>query len=99
MVSGKCLRILAGHSWSVAALIFATNRLLISGSWDTTLKVWQIDTGVEITQLVGHTDSVTSVALSRQKLPDDAIASTLNDAVLISGSRDQTIKRWQFSVP
>jgi len=89
VTSGECQRILAGHSWSVSTLAFTSNNHLISGSWDNTLKVWQVDTGETIAQLTGHTDSVTSLAL---QLKSDA----LNDAVFVSGSRDRTIKHWQF---
>ena len=59
------------------------NGHLASGSWDKTVKIWQISTKKEIASLVGHTDSVSSVAMS-------------HDAKLIaSGSKDKTIKLWQ----
>jgi WD40 repeat protein len=57
--------------------------MLISGSWDKTVKIWQISTKSEITSLVGHTDSVSSVAIS-----DDT-------ELIVSGSKDKTIKLWR----
>ena len=89
VASGRCVRILPGHSWAVSALVFESDETLISGSWDKTLKVWQVETGEAIAQLVSHTDSVTSVALRNGS----------NLPILISGSRDRTVKRWHFSQP
>jgi len=107
VASGQCCRILPGHSWSISSLVFATDHILISGSWDKTIKVWQIETGEEIARLIGHTDSISSLALQPSnpingraislRYPQE-IALSLRNAVLISGSRDKTIKRWQFSL-
>lgn len=99
--SGQCDRVLSGHSWSVSDLKFAGDRLLISGSWDKTVKLWQVETGQEISRLVGHTDSVTSVALhpalpERKLNSQDSIA--LQDGFLVSGSRDKTIKLWKLAL-
>lgn len=98
VASGQCIQVLAGHSWSISALVFASDRILISSSWDKTIKVWQLDTGKSMAQLVGHTDSITSMAVQPSHLVNGRpIAHLLGNAVLVSGSRDQTIKRWQFS--
>ncbi len=98
VASRQCIRILSGHSWSISALAFATDRTLISGSWDKTIKVWQVDTGEEMARLAGHIDSITSVALQTSELMNGrTIPHPLGNVVLVSGSRDQTIKRWQFS--
>ncbi len=105
VASGQCCQILSGHSWSISSLVFASDHTLVSGSWDKTLKVWQLDTGEEIARLVGHTNSVTSLALRlSERISDRAISSRdpqgvappLEDTLLVSGSRDQTLKRWQF---
>ncbi len=97
VASGQCCRVLPGHSWSISSLVFATDHTLISGSWDKTLKVWQLNTGKEIARLVGHTDSISSLALQlSEPMNHRATIHSLENAVLISGSRDKTIKRWQF---
>jgi WD40 repeat protein/tRNA A-37 threonylcarbamoyl transferase component Bud32 len=57
--------------------------ILASGSWDNTIKLWDVNTGREIRTLTGHTNWVNSVALS----PDGKF--------LASGSADCTIKLWQ----
>lgn len=83
--SWQCVSVLSGHPWSVSGLAF-TPAELISSSWDQTLKVWQTDTGKEIDKLVGHTDSITSLAVSSDQ------------TFLVTGSRDQTIRIAQRKV-
>ncbi|MBD2523443.1 serine/threonine-protein kinase [Nostoc sp. FACHB-133] len=59
--------------------------ILASGSWDNTIKLWDVNTGKEIRTLTGHTNWVNSVAFS----PDGKF--------LVSGSADCTIKLWQVN--
>lgn len=99
VASGRCVRILPGHSWSISALEFATDTILISGSWDKTIKVWQVNTGDEQARLVGHTDSITSVAVQRSNRFNrlaPANNAPAKDTILISGSRDKTVRQWHF---
>jgi WD40 repeat protein len=58
-------------------------RLLASGSYDETIKLWEVATGREVRTLKGHTNNVNSVAFS----PDGRL--------LASGSNDSTIKLWE----
>ena len=61
------------------------NNLILSGSEDTTIKLWSAESGLNIKTFVGHTDYVTSVCFSPNYLQDNLI---------LSGSWDKTIKLW-----
>ena len=58
---------------------------LASGSWDGTVRLWDVATGEAIATLEGHTDWVFSVSFS----PDGA--------TLASGSWDDTVRLWDVA--
>jgi WD40 repeat protein len=58
---------------------------LASGSFDNTIKLWDVKTGKELQTLTGHSYSVTSVAFSS------------DGSTLASGSDDETIKLWDVN--
>ena len=58
------------------------------GSGDTTLKVWDAQTGQETLTLKGHSSGVTSVSFS----PDGKRIVSGS-----SGSNDKTLKVWDIS--
>jgi WD40 repeat protein len=60
-------------------------RLALSGSHDTTLKLWEVASGRELKSFSGHTGEVNSVAFS----PDGHLA--------LSGSDDHTLKLWEVA--
>jgi WD40 repeat protein/tRNA A-37 threonylcarbamoyl transferase component Bud32 len=72
-----------GESGKSAGVVDLNRRILASGSWDNTIKLWDVNTGREIRTLIGHANWVNSVAFS----PDGKF--------LASGSADCTIKLWQ----
>ena len=75
-----------GHSNSVNSLAFSPDgKILVTGSRDNTIKLWDVGTGREIYTLQGHSNWVNSVAFS----PDGKI--------LASGSDDKTIKLWDVT--
>ncbi|KKP07655.1 hypothetical protein THAR02_00191 [Trichoderma harzianum] len=77
------LRILQGHGREVYSVAFSANsRYLASGSWDKTIKIWDIITGKVQQTLQGHGGYVWSVAFSA------------DGRYLASGSQDNTIKIW-----
>ncbi|MDZ8080009.1 MAG: WD40 repeat domain-containing protein [Nostoc sp. DcaGUA01] len=77
------LHTLMGHSHIVCSLAISRDgKLLVSGSWDQTIKIWHLESGKLLHTLKGHRDRVYAIALS----PDEEI--------IASGSADQTIKLW-----
>ncbi|WP_354666125.1 AAA-like domain-containing protein [Nostoc sp. GT001] len=74
---------LEGHSDGVNSVVFSPDgKTLASASDDNTIKLWNRDTGKEISTLRGHSDGVNSVVFS----PDGK--------TLASASDDKTIKLW-----
>ncbi len=72
-----------GHSKDVHAGVLSTDgRLVVSASWDNTVRVWESDTGQCLWTLEDHTDSVRSVSL-------DASGTRA-----LSGSWDKTLRLW-----
>jgi WD40 repeat protein len=75
--------ILNGHSsWVDAVAISQDGQTLVSGSYDNTIKLWDLPTGQSVYTLVGHSSTVHSVAISADK------------KTVVSGSDDGTIKVW-----
>ncbi|HKP87342.1 MAG TPA: hypothetical protein VJZ26_14655 [Blastocatellia bacterium] len=60
-------------------------RLVATGFLYEGIKIWEVDTGIPVQSLRGHTSSVNSIAFS----PDSQL--------LASGSRDRSIKLWDVS--
>ncbi len=80
------IRTLNGHSKSVSAVaVTEDGKYAVSGSWDTTLKVWELATGTEVRTLTGHSDSVYAVAV------------TGDGKYAVSGSWDTTLKVWDLA--
>jgi WD40 repeat protein len=56
--------VLAGHTNSVTCVAFSSNgQQLISGSWDGTVRIWDVSTGVEVHKFT-HIDYLNCIALS-----------------------------------
>ncbi|CAM9242592.1 unnamed protein product [Phaeothamnion confervicola] len=76
-------RSLTGHSHFVSEVVISSDgQFALSGSWDGTLRLWDINTGRTTRSFVGHAKDVLSVAFSA------------DNRQIVSGSRDKTIKLW-----
>ncbi|WP_017306791.1 response regulator [Spirulina subsalsa] len=81
----ECLHTLVGHTYWVQALTLTPDgRYAVSGSKDSTIKIWDILTGREVRTLVGHESAVLSIAVTPE-----------GDRI-VSSSTDDTIKIWEF---
>jgi guanine nucleotide-binding protein subunit beta-2-like 1 protein len=80
---GKPERALRGHGHFVADVVMSSDgQFALSGSWDKTLRLWDLNTGQTTRQFTSHTKDVLSVAFSA------------DNRQIVSGSRDKTIKLW-----
>lgn len=76
---------LRGHTdWIYSIAISPDGQTLASGSFDKTIKLWELSTGSLIQTLSNHSKGVCCVAIS----PDGQM--------LASGSWDETIKLWRL---
>ncbi|KAK9440572.1 WD repeat containing protein pop1 [Metarhizium brunneum] len=78
------IRVLTGHTHSVRA-ISAHGDTLVSGSYDSTVRVWRISTGESLHVLRGHSQKVYSVVLDHKRNR------------CISGSMDSLVKIWDLA--
>ncbi|OJA14941.1 hypothetical protein AZE42_09383 [Rhizopogon vesiculosus] len=86
---GRCsVRTLRGHTDGIMCLQFSETLqhpsfpILITGSYDRTVRVWNIETGLEVRCLRGHTRAVRALQF--------------DEAKLITGSMDHTIRVWNW---
>lgn len=79
----QSIHTLRGHTSTVRCLKMSSPTLAISGSRDTTLRVWDIQTGLCTKVLVGHLASVRCLEI--------------HGDTVVSGSYDTTAKIWSIS--
>jgi WD40 repeat protein len=75
--------VLRGHELAVASVAWSPDgRRIVSGSWDGTVRVWNAESGAELSVLRVHNHWVISVQFS----PDGRR--------IVSGSLDKTVRVW-----
>ncbi|GFH45864.1 guanine nucleotide binding protein beta subunit-like protein [Chaetoceros tenuissimus] len=80
---GYAKRALRGHNHFVSDVVISSDgQFCLSGSWDGTLRLWEINSGKTTRRFVGHSKDVLSVAFS------------VDNRQIVSGSRDKSIKLW-----
>merc|ERR1712166_1383984 len=80
---GACVRQLLGHEGEVYSVDYSSDgRFVVSGSYDNTVRIWDVDTGECMKILKGHTDWVNGVSFSP------------NNQYVVSGSKDKTVRIW-----
>lgn len=77
--TGECIKTLKGHSNTVYCLVELKNGHLASGSWDKTIKLWNIKIFQCFQILEGHSYKINCLI-------------ELNNAFLASSSSDNTNK-------
>ncbi|KAL5248572.1 hypothetical protein ACHWQZ_G017674 [Mnemiopsis leidyi] len=81
METGKLHKTIVGHAGSIQSLLLIEKlRIVISGSYDLTIRAWSIETGAYLRLWRGHRGTITCL--------------DHNDTLLISGARDSMVKVW-----
>jgi WD40 repeat protein len=80
--TGECKSILEGHLPAASVAVIPGGRYAISASYDSTLRLWNLNARPVVRAIGSHADEVRSVSLS----PDGLRA--------ITGSRDKTLRVW-----
>lgn len=76
-----------GHDRPITALAVSPDgKMLVTGSEDNSIRIWEVSTGKVVRVMQGHNDHITSLAIS-----SDA-------GTLISASKDHTIRVWTLDL-
>ncbi|KAK4051432.1 hypothetical protein OIV83_002916 [Microbotryomycetes sp. JL201] len=86
---GDCVAtVLSGHTDAITCLQVAEDLphpsfpVLMTGSWDRTVRIWNLETGKEVGVLVGHSRGIRALQFDALKL--------------VTGSMDSTLKIWNW---
>ncbi|MGB8982423.1 MAG: WD40 repeat domain-containing protein [Anaerolineales bacterium] len=80
------MRCIEGHTDLVPALVMTPDsKQIVSGSWDKTIKIWDLSSGGLLHNIQGNSGAVY------------ALAMTPDGQQVISGNKDGTVKVWDLS--
>ncbi|KAG9079516.1 hypothetical protein FS749_008455 [Ceratobasidium sp. UAMH 11750] len=88
LVTSQSVQVFKGHTGPVTCLaFFEVNQktILLSGSWDQTIRAWDVETGALISTTKAHSDFLKTLLV----IP--------HLALLVSGSSDKHIKLWDLT--
>ncbi|KAF7670125.1 hypothetical protein LDENG_00049830 [Lucifuga dentata] len=94
------LRLLEGHS-DIVTCVVAIDNLVVSGSRDTTVKVWHVPTATEHKNLGGHSGGVTCLSAPPPeycKRLARSLSLSDKERFILSGSADCYVKIWALSI-
>ena len=84
-ITGSQVAVFSGHmSWASSMTFSSDGELLVSGSYDKTVKLWDMQTGGVIKTFYGHMMRVLSVSIS------------VDFVRIVSGSGDSTVRLWDI---
>jgi serine/threonine protein kinase len=79
------LKKIPAHSQGISSIAIASDgQTLATGSFDKTIKLWNLQTGQELQTFRGHSGRILSVAIAPK------------EPILATGSDDKTIKLWNL---
>ncbi|HAC62322.1 MAG TPA: WD40 repeat domain-containing protein [Cyanothece sp. UBA12306] len=82
---------LIGHDDAVSCLAISSNgKWLLSGSWDQTLRIWELAKGTLKSQTTAHTQGLLAVVF-------DQVETSESHYQIATGSFDHTIKLWSVN--
>lgn len=83
--TGDILKIFIGHEDDINTLCFnSSSTQIVSGSNDCSIRIWEVDSGLEVFKLNSHTNFVLSILFN------------FDESAIFSASFDNTIKIWNF---
>jgi WD40 repeat protein len=81
--TGNCEILFSGHTRGITQIEYdPINKRVFTASNDRSIKIWDLRKNKEVRTLIGHSNSVYSIAFDQTKL--------------ISGSKDNSIRIWNF---
>ncbi len=85
VTTGFLERKLTGHSAVISSISYSENGMLVTGSYDGTVRIWDATIEREPLVIKAHEDAITSVAVSQ------------DGKWLATASSDRTVRLWELS--